>query len=595
MKLQKSDPTQLLLEQLEKLRAGKKSWYDIFKVRVPDFVEKIELVFTANKAVQKAFEQIVSDFYERPDYWSQLFSAVFTTTQVEQFGTITGAQVNPIVASQFVELSDRELAVGYIDKSRLREIKISIFETLQGDIGYQTASKFYKQYFSRTASDEEIIFFWHLILNSVIRNLYDLTTEESVKQAIQQRKWFIEYNTPRLENILASTIDVQMQIKLRFPRKKEVVSIQPFDFYADNLKDLAQQILIDASSNWVFQLPIQIVKGDEIRMAFVNGPRYVARNFTRNKTRILEQGKSFVYAKLWIQNFMKQNEFETFLYSATPNYTLAYQPITIEMDEKPTKEYEIRTIQKKTAQEYVQNFHSHIPMMNYRGVVYTIGAFDDKGEIVGALVLNTSAAPPKDSPGQYHIIEISRVIVPEKYRQEGISKMLTQWVLDNKWQFNRSQFQETNVITFSLVEQTGTLYTKVDTLYPVSLLRPREKPGARVNPAALKWKIRWESNPYKPETVRPWLKDLHPLYMKVFRGIDTWSNRPIPRTLKAKHLAPFKTRAALEDVMWLFGVPRNLYKNRNKKPIPLADQKELVVKRINKLLIPKLQVSSTPK
>ena len=198
-----------------------------------------------------------------------------------------------------------------------------------------------------------------------------------------------------------------------------------------------------------------------------------------------------------------------------------FTPATVLLDQKPTKKYTVKTLERDYAIQYIEQHHSDIPVVSPRGFMYGVGVFDPQNKIVGAAVINTSSAPPKDYPGQYHIVELSRIAIPESHRGEGISGILTSWLLENKEVFNRSKYGEANVVTFSLLRQPGTIYESARTLYPVGLLKPRSR--GRVNVLSDEWKIRWESNPLNKKAIREYLPRLHPIFMKAVYGIHAWT------------------------------------------------------------------------
>lgn len=558
--------TKILRQQYALRRANKEDWYPIFKDYVPDFIAYMELLFTKNKKTRKEFELIVADFYLRVDYWSDLFSAIITGTQLGTFGTISASELQPLVASQFADIDPELTLYSYlIDKSVLENIPVSIFENLRGDAGYEAAAFFYREYFIRDASDHEIILFWHLILNSVIRDYLDKTTRESITTSFIERRKFIEKNTRRLINAIKSQPELPDSLtigKLKIPLPEHVQRDIPFYFQNEEMaKRKAEQILADATRNWIFEVPIQLPNG-ELNVFYASGVQYIANQVkvTKNKN-LLSNGQSLVYARDWIKNFMNQRRFDTLLYEGE-----GYTPVSILLDRKPTKEYEIKTISKDTVDQFVRLYHSDFPKMNKLGFLYGLGAFDENGKMVGALALNTPAAKGRGYPGQYHIVEISRVVVPTEYKGEGISNMLVQWVLDNKDLFNRSQFEITNVITFSLIDQPATLYQSVQTLYPIGLVLPKSRvKGRKIGNA---WKIRWESNPANMDDVEKWLPRLHPLFMKVIYGLNAYTGKAVSRIIHEVDVNRIpKTQKSLDTIRYLFRIPKRQFQLALPKPI----------------------------
>ena len=146
--------TKQLKQQLLAQRK-KKTWYDIFRQRLPSMVVPFELVFTKNNQARRDFELILSDFYMRPDYWSALFDTVFASKDALKFGTVSASELNPVVASQFSLIPNDMLYAGYIDKNFLSGVQVDIFENLRADAGYEAASRFYREYFQRGAVDRD--------------------------------------------------------------------------------------------------------------------------------------------------------------------------------------------------------------------------------------------------------------------------------------------------------------------------------------------------------------------------------------------------------------------------------------------------------
>ena len=522
----------------------KKTWYEIFRQRIPSMTLHFDLVFTKNKQSRRDFELILSDFYMRPDYWSALFDTVFSSKDAFQFGTVSASELNPVVASQFSLIPNDILYAGYIDKNFLSGIQVDIFENLRADAGYEAASRFYREYFQRGADDREVLFFWHLILNSVIRDYVDSTNRDVMTRALQDRKRFIERNTSKLQRTIESGVieDIRMD-KVTVPLSQYSLAImQP------------EEILMDVTSNWFFEIPVKN------RTIYAVGPKYIARNFSDKDYIFRLEGQSVIKARGWIDRMINQKSFNTMFYE--DGYFI---PATVLLDQKPTKKYTVKTLDRDYAIQYIEQHHSDIPQVSPRGFMYGVGVFDPQNKIVGAAVINTSSAPPKDYPGQYHIVELSRIAIPESHRGEGISGILTSWLLENKEVFNRSNYAEANVVTFSLLRQPGTIYESARTLYPVGLLKPRSR--GRVNVLSDEWKIRWESNPLNKKAIREYLPRLHPIFMKAVYGIHAWTGVQTSPTLTRSDFRwkYFGSVAALNDLARIFRINKTTWKSRTSK------------------------------
>ena len=528
------DPTAVLSDRVKQFRDQGMSWQEIYAKLIDDFAINIELVFTKNIKARKTFTTIVSDFYMRPDYWGKLFEASLDEIDVNRrIGTISQSRLSPIVASQFSNMTAQQMTLRYLGHSLPgQERKISIFENLQGAEGWNTISKFYREYFFREADEQEVLLFWHFILNSVIRDLMEQTKDPNkVSQVARDKDRFIDQNMRLLE------------------MKNE----QPLA--------LARQALLDATSNWLFTIPVAV--GDKVKTCFVLGPKYVAKKLRVANNVLYDRETSFTLARKWTQNMIDQKTFSTFL-TEKRGGNLVYTPVDIDLYGKPTKEYTIRTIPISVAFQFIRSYHSAVSNPNPRGVMYAVGAYDRDEQLVAVLVINTPQQRTGDYKGQYHIVEITRIIVPDSHRGEGLSTLLLKWMLQNKNLFNRSQFDEANLWTYSLLTEPGTIYQRVQGFYPVSLYIPAKtiKKG-RTNIVTNIPKIRWESNPKgKPAK---WLPYLHPFYMLVFRGINAWNGESIPKTVSKSDFRYFKNMDALTTIMKLLRIDARKWKSNTGK------------------------------
>jgi hypothetical protein len=564
-----NDSTQMLSQKYRKLKEQGKNWREIFKQTMEDIAVSMELVFTKSKKARRTFEVIVSDFYTRPEYWSQLFEACLEEWDLQRIGTtVAQYKLNPIVASQFIDTDSRTIALKYLGHlSEQSTRNISVLQNLQGDVGYEAAIKFYKEYFVRDADEQEVLLFWHFVLNSVIRDMMQQTNRKKIARALSEKQNYIRKNIRPLENALKNLPMIQVGT-IQVQGQKIVVQNTRLQVPRSDISLVAKRILDDASSNWVFSLPVRIFgeSGIDVKDVVVVGPRYIAKKLRTKNNILIDKGQSLTLARDWVQRMIEQKSFPTFVTEKDSRYDqIYYEPVDIVLSNKPTKDYEIKTISRDVAFQFIKSDHSAIDTPNPRGFIYAIGVYDDD-KLISVATLNTSQVKKGAGyEGQHHFVEISRIVVPDAHRGEGLATMLTQWIIDNKELFNRSQYEEADIVTYSLLREPGTVYRSVKTVYPIGLVKPR-KPEAKLgrkNVVLQDWKIRWDSNPNKNVQIKKWLVHLHPLYMKLYYGINSYTGSKLQsRKVSKSDFRYFKTTEQLLDVMrilWIlpskFGKP----------------------------------------
>lgn len=587
-------PSQKLKSQFVKLRAQKVPWKTIFAQSVGDFTTVLRLLFTKNSKAKNQFTKIMSDFYTRPAYWSDLFSASLDSMSVNYLGIITNwstkipdQRISAIVASQFADRSESYVAVRYAGVPATSQI--DIVQALGGADIWDIAKSFYHDYFMRYASDYEVILFWQMMLNSAISDLMKETTEEKISTAVQAREEYVQTNLRPLARQLKSsqalldTISIQsQQIYIRPQTVSQIQRVMPnFDPMV-----VAEKILLDASDNWIFNITLSLDGGNSLTNYPIVGPKYIAEKVRIRGRNILESGRSFVMAREWMENFLNRDEFETLLFVDD-----VLQPVSIILSNKPDRAYEIKPISLQEATVLIASFHSVLPELSVRGFAFAIGAYDDAGRIAGILTLNTPVAAIGGSPGYYHLIEVSRIAVAPGFQQQGISSLLLRWAIDNKDLFNRSSYP-TKLVTYSMLDEPGYIYSRNEKLSPVALVRPGARDKGSNVAITSSWKIRWETG-VDPSQAAFHLPAIHQPYLKYSKGVDSYSGRRLThseRSLKTHNLRQFKSVAQLKDLGRVLGINFSRWKSRAGKSAQWYENRNRV-QEIKRELIHSLNIS----
>jgi hypothetical protein len=545
----------------KKLYRIQPEFFDIYKQSIAD--EKIQKhlrqLFTKNQKAQATFIAIVSDFYLRPKFWLDLLHAcvvkrgLFSDFLPRRGITIAAQQekLNPVVLNQFFPINNEiEEALAILkynseayNKFRTRDT--SVFSVFGQRNMWELAEKFYLEYIGSPGDKGDYFFFWLLILHSVLADLITKTnsySEQDLQEILKERKEWIDKNIFSTEQQIRKFInqrknelkfiDVQVNMggqELAFIRQK-IKPIQRVDISEKNIKNISKRILMDITDNWIFGIKIQIY--DDIITVPVVGHYYIARMFKviKGKTLITDsKGKlsknPTIMAENWVKQFLEGNVFST-LASMRDRDTneLIYSPMAIYTG-RPEGTITLRRTSKEEAIEWIHATHNQLPKFPTQGLLDIIGAYNYKDELMGIMTLNAPAHSPsgEDAPGQYHLVEISRIAVNEDHAGRAVASMLTNWAIENKELYNRSAWTgKANVVTYSMLQESGGTY-KLSGMYPTRLSPPGVKHQGTDDVIAETFKIRWESNPYMEGQQEPGIPKVKWYLPKLHRPYVKWT------------------------------------------------------------------------
>ena len=518
--------------------------------------------------------EILSDFYSRPAYWAELFTASLDEVEFASLGEVTSwspqipdQKLSPIVASQFAVRDQRYLVLRYGGVAA--EGTVNIVDALGGAQLWEIAKSFYRDYFVRNATDVEIILFWQMILNSVLMDLLGSTTPQKVQEATLDRRAYVQRNLPVLTK--------SFERPYRSYRKLDAVSMEKGKMVIQQVqptlpaREMALTILEDATQNWVFTIPISLNDGATVSNYAVVGPKYIAHKLQVKGRRLIGGGRSFVLARQWIQRFTTQDEFNTLL---TINQVL--QPVSVLLSDKPDRPYEIRPMSYEEAGCRIAEAHSVLPEINPCGFAFAIGAYDGDA-LAGTLTLNTPVAAVGGLEGYFYLVEVSRIAVAPGYEQKGVSSLLLDWAIENRELFNRSD-HPAKLVTYSMLDEPGTIYLRHAELEPVNLVKPGKRDAGSNVAISEIWKIRWDTAAPQSEIQRH-LPAIHPLYMKYSKGRDSFTGRifsPQQRMLQNRNLRPFKTVEQVQDLGRVLGMNFRTWRSSEGRSAVWYANRELV-------------------
>ena len=504
---------------------------------------ELKQLFVRDRSARQTFETIVSDFYLRPKYWQGLFNSIVQKQSL--FVEIPGISVeidpeklNPTVNSQFF---DGPAILGYSSKDAKIAMnkKADLFKFFNDNNMLDLATRFYAEYIyypsgSKPRRMSKGILFWSMILNSVIADLASKTTIESVKQAYKDRKIWIERNELNIEKAvkrfwqsgkgLLTEIPLNIDIDGKPVLLTQNVFLERSSIPSEReINRVAKEITRDALDNWIFGMKIKTSSGViTIPVTSVQYVSKIGRSVLASRRVLTDKGRPAVLAQEWVERFIKGEHFTTLISSFDRReMDLVYTPATIEFA-SPQTSITIKRTSRHEAEQWIKRVHNALPKFPVAGLLDIIGAYDFEDNLMGIMVLNTPphARSNEDAPGQYHIVDISRIAVENTFAGRGIAVKLAKWAIENKELYNRSAWHgNANVVTYSMLQESGVTYIQSG-FCPTRLSRPGAKHSGSTDMITQTWKIKWESNPfnrkeeYQMPKVKWWLTKLHRAYVK---------------------------------------------------------------------------------
>ena len=319
-------------------------YYDEVLQNIDDIklVEKLQQLFREDSKARNVFQTIVSDFYLRPKYWMDILHS--TLYRVSLFEDVPLSQktlsfdtdkINPTVVSQFFPQDKTKqtqmltvMSYSVPAFKRRRDKKADLYELFGRENMFELAKKFYSEYIVGQTTDLDGFRFWLMILHSVVCDLADRTTYESLQKAIADRNRWYKTNIKRVENTvkaflssaenLLTSIDIQIEIDQKpvmisqrtYLDKSEIQSIKKA-----SPKKIAHSILADALDNWVFSINVSYADGTE-NIVPISSIQYIP-NILRVKLgqrkMIDKRNQSTLLGQNWVNKFVNGDSFMTLL------------------------------------------------------------------------------------------------------------------------------------------------------------------------------------------------------------------------------------------------------------------------------------------
>jgi len=553
-------------------------YYDeiIREISDTQLIENLKQLFTRDRKAKNTFENIVSDFYLRPKYWLDLLhTALYKQSLFDQVPLSQSSlsfdteKLSPTLVSQFFPQESESKNTAYTIMSysvdafrRRRNKKADLFELFEGNQMFDLAQKFYAEYIVGETTELDGFRFWLMILHSVIADLAQKTTYESVQKSLQDRESWYKKNIKRVKETvnkflkssqkMLEVIDIEIEDHGRPIVIQQKVYLDKDELGKTKPNQIAEKILSDALDNWIFAIRTRYEDKTSALIPVVS-IQYTPRMFAiREGKRIItrKSGGVFEYqskeaeasAKTWIQNFVRSENFTTLLSKVNRKTgEIEYTPVEICLS--PLGPITIKRTGRAEAEEWIRKTHNMLPKFPESGLLDIIGAYDYGDRLMAVMVLNTPphvASTLEDAPGQYHIIDISRIAVNNNDAGRRLAVILTKWAIKNKEFYNRSAWKgNANVVTYSMLHESGRTYESAG-MKPTRLSAAGGSKHERTDSIIKNtWKIRWESNPWmnisekvKLPKIKPWLPKLHRAYVKISQchiwdyGNNCWKKLP---------------------------------------------------------------------